>query len=125
MLEITFHKELEQFLDKNLDSMLISKQIKVLDNIKHHFIDEYIKNKLKNVKYCEYCKEYFNKEQWDEIHRIETHNECTYIDSGYGDDDMFGDVTSEYIYQVCPFCKKEKFKNKYIMKIENEKKKWE
>lgn len=117
-------EELKSVLDKHLNGELFSKQLDVLKEVENTLFEEYKKEKLKNVEYCNNCHEYYVKTQWEEIQRKETHYECTFSDSGYGDDDLFGDVTSLYIYKICPMCKKEKYKDRLVLKIENEKRRY-
>lgn len=117
-------EELKSVLDKHLNGELFSKQLDVLCDIEDTFFEDYRKEKLKNLEYCDKCHEYYAKNQWKEIQRKETHNECTFTDAGYGDDNLFGDVTALYIYKICPMCKKEKYKDRLVLKIENEKRRY-
>jgi hypothetical protein len=46
---------------------------------------------------------------------METFEETTFIDAGYGDDDMIGDVTYLMEYNECPMCKKPiRMKKEYL-----------
>ena len=72
-------------------------------------------NTQKHYVFCEKCKKYIRKSRMKTISETKTvRGVCVYTDAGYGDDDMFADVTYNFTYWVCPKCgeRKVKFKNK-------------
>ena len=109
---------------REFESLPITEKLKRLDDFKERIIEEK-KSILDSAFYCEKCKTYHYKSDVKTTSRQETRNELTYCDAGYGDDDMYGDVTYLFIYEVCPNCGYEKVKNKFFMSVKNEKRRWE
>lgn len=69
---------------------------------------------------CASCGKHSPKEEWKKTSRKETTTECTYTDAGYGDDDMFGEVTRLNTYRACPICGAEEKIDSMWLHTENE-----
>ena len=109
---------------KEFEQLPIEEKLRMLDDFKARIIEER-KSILDSAFYCEKCKTYHYKSDVKTTSRKETRNELTYTDAGYGDDDMYGDVTYIFVYNICPNCGNEKEKSRFYLSTKNEKSRWE
>lgn len=70
--------------------------------------------------YCAGCDLLVPEDEFHEDTRKVTTHECTYTDAGYGDDDMFGDVTRLVTFRVCDRCGDEVQTESHHLYTENE-----
>lgn len=84
----------------------IDSQIAELNRIKQEVKDE-ITEITKDKIHCKSCGNYFDYEESVHREELETVRECVHTDCGYGDDDLFADVTYKVYYKLCPYCNKE------------------
>lgn len=109
---------------EEFEKLPIEEKLKILDNFEKTITKEK-KFILDNAFYCDRCKTYHHKSDVKTTSRQETRNELTYADAGYGDDDMYGDVTYLFEYNICPSCGYEKEKNKFYISTKNERRRWD
>ena len=109
---------------EEFEKLPIEEKLKRLDDFKDRIIEEK-RSILEDAFYCEKCKTYHYKSDVKTDSRKETRNELTYTDAGYGDDDMYGDVTYLLLIDICPNCGYEKVKKKYYLSTANERRRWE
>lgn len=77
-------------------------------------------------KHCSTCGKYYlrkdeKKDSVNELHR----GVCVWTDCGYGDDDVFADVTYLVTYAICPLCKKHNdILSKFTINESNRRDRW-
>ena len=69
--------------------------------------------------HCDECDSYTEESDWKTENAKETSVECVYVDSGYGDDDTFADVTRLNTYKLCPNCGTKKLVNSMYLGEKN------
>jgi len=95
-------------------------KIELLDEIAKYFIIESSLVKV-NCLFCDKCKKWYNKNISISKTKIKmVKNVLTHVDAGYGDDDIYGDVTYLIYYHECPLCHEEIEDRKTTIKVENE-----
>ncbi len=86
-------------------------------------------NNLKQLKentiYCYKCKNYFYPEDAKTTSREETHRRLVCPDCGYGDDDIYADVTDLMVYYICPECGNLLEKTRFFLGMENERRRYD
>jgi len=109
---------------EEFEKLPIEEKLKILNNFAKKITEEK-KSILDNAFYCGRCETYHHKSDVKTTSRHETRHELTYADAGYGDDDMYGDVTYLFVYKICPNCGYENVKEKFWLSTKNEKRRWE
>ena len=110
-------REFQKIIKDALKDLPLEKQDELLDKIHYNWMNEIhnlFNKKLRDKYYkCSKCGKYYQKSKCSSTYRTEVERGVTvYVDSGYGDDDEFADVTYNVEYVTCPFCGKEKEKSK-------------
>ena len=118
-------KDFTKYIDKQLEGKCLEQQAAELYKIKDKYIPELIQKRLKKLnlwvepemkdKYlcCRECGRYSLLKKCKQESQTEIRTETTYIDAGYGDDDMMGEVEYLVFYITCPLCGKKQEKSKY------------
>lgn len=119
-----FKKDFFEFLDKELKNVTLKEQLNFLNDISK-WSREYDENSKKDFTYCSNCKNYLKTKYFKIEHDIHTTVETTYVDAGYGDDDLIGEVEYEYIYTICPKCGYKHVKDRYYRRTLWEKRRGE
>lgn len=94
--------QIQGIIDKHTD---VRTKLKLLDEFKSKIIEECeiaTDEILDGYKYCSECDDWYKLKYFEPIIEIETTRECIVRDAGYGDDDIYGDVTHEVTYVECP-----------------------
>lgn len=73
-----------------------------------------------NTIYCYKCRNYFRPDEAKTTSREETHRKLVCPDCGYGDDDIYADVTDCVVYYVCPECGNLLEKTRFFLGMKNE-----
>jgi len=118
MKEKTFKEFIrKQFYNKTLKQKLdvIEKESKWINEIW-----EELEKESESYIQCEHCENYFKKEEYKSSYERVTSCEVTYTDCGYGDDDMYGDVTRLVQKLECPKCGKITEGDKHWLSTTNE-----
>lgn len=109
-------------MTETLKSMPLEKREKFLNKVEYDWLSSIkakLKKDLKNYWFCQKCKKYIRYKDTEKVSRTEIlHGVLISSDSGYGDDDILGDV--EYLIHsfVCPNCgNKQDSEKKYIRTI--------
>lgn len=122
-------KSFERYVNEQLKELPLEQQIKDLQKMQSIWIPDLLHarqqkagtwvppEKKEEYVFCENCKTYYSKEQNKSNYEREVRTETTFIDAGYGDDDMIGEV--EYIvqYKTCPKCSRKAEVGKTRLKI--------
>lgn len=121
-------RDFKVYFDEQLSGMSLDKQIEELQKLQNVYIPELINARRKKQGtwvppgeeykyiYCDKCQKYHLKTKWKVSYSKEIRTEPTYIDAGYGDDDMMGDVEYMITYHRCPICGYEKETSKLYIK---------
>ena len=109
-------KEFTKYIGEQLNGKSLEEQVKILSKIQSDYLPELIHSRQKklglwvpaaeksNYTFCEKCNRYSLTKNCKENFVKEIRTETTYIDCGYGDDDMMGDVEYMVSYVTCPRC---------------------
>lgn len=125
-------KEFTSYIEDVLEGKTLEQQIKVLQKMQLEYLPSLIHSRQKklgvwvpdeqkgNYMFCEKCNKYslISKCNTEMIKEIRT--ETTYVDAGYGDCDMEGDVEYFVTYITCPRCAHKQEKTKLYMRTVRE-----
>lgn len=111
---------LRTLFNEDLRMMSIGTRASYIDYIQEEIIPQLKDELTKETTYCPHCHDYYLSSQWEKSLKMETFEETTFIDAGYGDDDMIGDVTYLMEYSECPMCKKSIRTKKEYLYTQNE-----
>lgn len=96
-----------------------TEQINTLEKMKT-WIDEIIAEKKAKKIYCNNCNKYIPESKFQRTSEHKIRNEAIYIDSGYGDDDTYGEVEYLVKYITCPLCGNKEEVNKIYLRVISE-----
>lgn len=108
--------EFTRYINEMLSGLSLERQIEELQKVQEKYLPELIQSRQKKLGtfvpqekkqdyiFCQNCKKYSLKKEWKETNIKEVRTETTFIDAGYGDDDMMGDVEYMVTYMKCPRC---------------------
>ncbi|MBR5227468.1 MAG: hypothetical protein IKV94_02405 [Clostridia bacterium] len=125
-------KEFTTYINKQLEGKTLDQQLKILQKIQGDYIPTLIQKRMKKLglwvepekkdqyMLCNKCRKYhlIKKCKVEIEHEVRT--EYTYIDAGYGDDDMLGEVEYLVRYITCPACGNKQEKSKMYLKKRRE-----
>lgn len=117
-------KDLKDFIITQVAGCDYDEKLKILERISMA-VKSVQDDIFENIEYCDCCKKRFNKTECETCMETRTEVEKTYSDAGYGDDDLFGDVTADYYYYICPHCHGRVYKDRHIRYIKNERRRGE
>ena len=107
-------KQIEYVLSKHT----INEQIQILTTFDSCIKDlrKELQSKIDNdYCYCNNCHSYLLKKTLKTHSEEKTIHECVHTDCGYGDDDIYADVTYLFTYYICPKCGQKSLKDKYYL----------
>ena len=112
-------REFEKLILESMKDLSLEDQEKLLNNIEDKWLpkikEKFIKKTKKHTK-CFNCGKYSLTKDFKEIYeQVENKGQVVYIDSGYGDDDEFADVTYSVCFSICPICKAKKEKSRMFL----------
>ncbi len=113
-------KDFTDYLKNILKDLPLEKQKLILEKIRKEWLPEYINNKFINYSLCEKCGKYSLTKSFQTTSKKEIFTETTYTDAGYGDTDKIGEVEYLIHYSICPICSHEKVKDRYPLRVLNE-----
>ena len=117
-------RDFEKFIKDSIKDLPLEKQEELLKKIHYKWIDDIhtkFKDRMKKryIK-CTSCNKYSLKSKYKKTIKEELcKGVCVFSDCGYGDDDVYADVTYMVEYYVCPHCDGLTEKTRWTLKEEN------
>ena len=123
-------KQFMDFMNREMEGMTYEQKMAMLTKMQANYLPDLItklkkkegywvpKEKEKEYLHCENCHKYTLKKRCQTEMETKISVETTYIDCGYGDDDMEGEVERMITYKICPHCNhKQVVERLYLRKI--------
>jgi hypothetical protein len=125
-------KDFMAYMEKEMSGLTDKQKVALLRKMEGNWLPSLLKKYQKKLgdyvepkerdKYvlCDACKKYYSKTKVQSCYVHETRTETIYVDAGYGDNDMIGDVRYFVEYKICPRCGNKQEIGKMYIETKNE-----